>query len=263
MAIAVRPVVGLRSGPRTQSELLTQEAWGRTLKPLMKRGDWLRCRAADGMTGWVPASAVADSASYRPTHVVRRRFARLRRARRADVMLPMGSLVMVEGTAGVSARVFGPDGLGGRLAAGCLEKLAGGRVGPGRPAGAARAGSALDGLVPEVIGTPYLWGGKSTFGFDCSGLVQVLYEFLGVGLPRDSGDQASRGRKLRSLAGLRPLDLIFFGSRGRIDHVAIHLGDLRVLHASGHVRLESLRQGAPGFRADLRERFAWATRPIK
>jgi cell wall-associated NlpC family hydrolase len=65
------------------------------------------------------------------------------------------------------------------------------------------------------------------------------------------------------MAKLRPLDLIFFGSGARIDHVGIHMGNLAILHASGHVRLESLQPGAPGFREDLRERFAWATRPVR
>jgi len=262
MAIAARPVIGLRSGPSTRSELVTQEVWGRRLVAVRRKGDWLRCETADGMRGWTPASAVVEAPSYRPTHAVVRRFARLRRGKLGDIMLPIGSLVAVESARGATAVITGPDGFPGRLRAGDLKNLTGGRVGPRRPGGPRRALALLNGLIPEVIGTPYLWGGKSTFGFDCSGLVQALYEFIGLGLPRDSGDQAAQGRRLKSMSRLRPMDLIFFAGAGRIDHVGIHLGGLSMLHASGHVRIESLDPGAPDCRADLRERFAWATRPI-
>jgi hypothetical protein len=264
MAVVIRPVVGLRSGPRSQSELLTQEVWGRPLRVTGRRGDWLRCEAGDGMTGYIPASSVAAGEDYIPTHVVAKRFAMMTWDKGGEgVMLPMGSLVAVEGLSGGRARVRAADGAGGALRAGDLARLAAGAVGPQRPAGLAGAKAIVDRLVPEVVGTPYLWGGRSTFGFDCSGLVQVIFEFLGIGLPRDSRDQAAKGRRLGGLGRLRPLDLVFFGRGGRIEHVALHMSGLGILHASGHVRLESLDPESPGFRKDLRERFAWATRLIR
>ncbi len=263
MAVVIRPVVGLRSGPRSQSELLTQEVWGRTLKAIGSRGEWLRCTAAGGMVGWVPRSSVTVSEDYVPTHVVANRFTMIKwSGGRGCVMLPMGSLVAVERLSGGRARVRAPDGAGGSLRAGDLAPLAGGRVGPRKPVGLAGARAIVKRLIPQVLGTPYLWGGRSTFGFDCSGLVQVIFEFLGVGLPRDSRDQATSGRRLGGLRSLRPLDLVFFGTDGRIEHVALHMGGLGILHASGHVRLESLDPKSPDFRKDLKEKFAWATRLI-
>ncbi len=262
MAVVTRPVVCLRSGPDNRSEMLTQEIFGRSLRVLEGRGDWLRCEAADGMRGWVPGQALAREAPYSPTHATVRRFTALRPAGRGSLLLPLGSLLAVGKVSAGTARVVVPDGSGARVRTGALARLSGGRPGPRKPAGLARARAILERLMPEVAGTPYLWGGRSTFGFDCSGLVQAVYESFGIALPRDSKDQALRGRRIKSLEKLRPLDLIFFSSGGRVDHVAIHLGDLAILHSSAHVRLESLAPGDPVFRGDLRERFTWATRPI-
>jgi cell wall-associated NlpC family hydrolase len=244
MAVVVRPVVGLRSGPRPEAEMVTQEIWGREVEALCRRGLWVRAGAVDGMRGWVPAGALTEDSSYIPTHIVRKRFTVLRPAR---VLLPMGSVVRVEGRSGRYRRVGLPGKGTGRVKAADLAEL-----GRWRPR--------FKDLVREVIGTPYLWGGKSTFGFDCSGLVQFMFECLGISLPRDSREQATEGRRIGTLARLRPLDLVFFKRGRRIDHVAVHTGGLEILHASGHVKFESLKPEDPRFRQDLRERFAWATR---
>jgi cell wall-associated NlpC family hydrolase len=65
---------------------------------------------------------------------------------------------------------------------------------------------------------------------------------------------------VEDLSGTLPLDLLFFGDADRIDHVGIHLGDLSMLHASGHVRIESLSGASDVFRPDLLERYRFARR---
>lgn len=83
------------------------------------------------------------------------------------------------------------------------------------------------------LGIPYHWGGRSSFGFDCSGFVQMLYRQIGISLPRDSIDQANfKQFKQISFDALKPVDLVFFGPEKRITHVGMYLGDGEFIHSA-------------------------------
>ena len=96
-------------------------------------------------------------------------------------------------------------------------------------------------LAQKLLHTPYLWGGRSPGGMDCSGLVQVVAKVVGLPLPRDAYQQAEEGRTLHFLHEVRAGDLAFFeNEEGRITHVGILLDQERIIHASGEVRIDRI-----------------------
>lgn len=93
-------------------------------------------------------------------------------------------------------------------------------------------------IASFYLGVPYLWGGRTPFGIDCSGFVQQVFRFFGYALKRDAYMQAEEGKSV-PFHTLQPADLLFFENNdGRIVHVGIAVGEGKIIHASGEVRMD-------------------------
>ncbi|WP_110667102.1 C40 family peptidase [Salinicola halophilus] len=129
-----------------------------------------------------------------------------------------------------------------------------GTVGPGETP--AEAASTLERLGRRFDGLRYLWAGNSGFGFDCSGFVHSLFAAIGVTLPRDASDQVETGEAV-DLSARRSGDLLYFekpddSGQVRVDHVALYLGDDRILHApTNNARIECRRLSGSRYQREL------------
>ena len=114
----------------------------------------------------------------------------------------------------------------------------------------------------EYLNSPYLWGGNSPYGIDCSGLTQMTYLLYGIQIPRDACDQAGFGETINLFAEAQPGDMVFFdNTEGVVTHVGVLLPDNKIIHASGHCRIDKIdHQGI--FREDW-GRYTHKTRIIK
>jgi cell wall-associated NlpC family hydrolase len=120
-------------------------------------------------------------------------------------------------------------------------------------------GSAIIDIAKRYLNTPYLWGGRSLLGIDCSGFTQMVFGLCGSSLPRDASQQAEGGKEIESLINTHPGDLAFFSENGqRVTHVGILTGDGHIIHASDEVRIDRIDENGI-FNTDLKSYTLQAT----
>lgn len=253
-AVANRPVVDLRGEPRTRSELVSQAVLGTPFQVRRERSGWLEVTAPDAYRGWVPAEACVRRGRDDAPYAGRGRVVEVRsnlaplapdgRARGPTWTLALGTVLEYAGRSKGTLRVRLPDG---RRAGLRPRDAAVRRADRRRPVGSGRA---IARFARRFLGIPYLWGGTTPSGFDCSGLVQLCYRQHGVAIPRDADQQFAWGRPVPR-ARVRPGDLLFFSRESTgITHVGLAIGRGRFLHASGRARgVRTDRIDAPVYRA--------------
>jgi len=214
---------------------------------------------ADGYRGWVRAwglrVADADEADRWDRHAkarIRRVFVAVRTLPRGGRLLARlwwNSRVVAGPKSAGAAPVMLPDGVAGWVRAD--------EVGVG-----VRDVPTIPDRVLDLLGTPYLWGGRSPAGFDCSGFVQMLLAERGRSLPRDASDQHRACSRVSGPRSARIGDLLFFESRPRsVSHVGVWVGDGLFVHARGTVALSSLDPKSSLYDKDLGAQFSGFGRP--
>lgn len=230
MAVATN-LTSVHDGTSFLAEQVTQMLNGVQVEVLWQQDRWGFVRQPDGYLGWTYLPYLTDQPVPEPTHLVTAPVGLLRAAPQHNAAL----VTRVMGGTAVSVR---EDASGWA----CLD-LAGGWQG-WLPAGDLRrldqipvtASQRRQQIVPDAFqltGVPYLWGGCSAHGIDCSGLAQLLHRWIGLTIPRDADMQYDAGQPVEPPFAVG--DLLFFGEKGekrRITHVAISLGGWQVIHSS-------------------------------
>ena len=257
----------VHAAPDVRATQVSQYVLGARLELLLAAGRWLRVRGEDGYLAWVNrgylemgtpdwAARWETAAGTIPAVSLG---AELVDERGAPVLhLPWGARL---GRAPDGACVL-PDGRAARLATGELVSAA------DIPRRFPPDGDAIAASARAWIGAPYLWGGVTMAGVDCSGFVQSLFRLHGVRLRRDAELQRAHGLPVDpgpDFAGLRPGDLLFFTEvPGRVTHVALSVGGTRIIHSAlsnGGVAENDLAGGGE-LQPALRRMFLEARRPL-
>jgi cell wall-associated NlpC family hydrolase len=237
--VSVAPLMAARS---TASEQVSQALLGASVVVLEATGRWARVRMEDDYEGWLSRAHLAHASPPAMELVtVTDLWVNLRT--RPDYRMPARILACVGSRLPLIDRR--PGWLGVALpagGAGWLEEHRGQVHGPEGFAPRADPGELLE-TARRFLGVPYLWGGCSPFGLDCSGFVQLVYRLHGARLPRDAGDQAREGEVVlleaagpEGCVGPGPGDAVFFhgpDATERITHVGLSLGDGSFIHAAG------------------------------
>ncbi|MCB0398718.1 MAG: C40 family peptidase [Winogradskyella sp.] len=216
-------IVPIRLEPTDTSEMVTQAIYGDFFKVLEQRKKWSRIRFAyDNYEGWIDNKQYFEIQEDQYNLLVN-----------SDILLSKDLIQFVSDTAD---NIY-PIPLGSDL--NCLsflkQKFEGNKI---------TEKSNKSNIIETsflYLNTPYLWGGKSPFGIDCSGFTQMVYKLNGYNLLRDASQQATQGVALSFIEESEPGDLAFFDNTdGNIIHVGIIMKDNYIIHAHGKVRIDRL-----------------------
>jgi|SRR3954454_23700804 cell wall-associated NlpC family hydrolase len=250
LQVVVIPVANMYSGPSDKTDVVSQVIYGSNVTLLVSRGEWSRIQTPDHYTGWVPSRHVRivqsgnGYATSGPVVQVQSLFANLYSEPDVTKHKPV---ITVPFETRLETAPPGAEGQSSKTAAipdGWMKVRL-----PGKTDAWIQTGDVVADpkrlTIPESIelakrflGLPYLWGGTSSFGFDCSGFTQMLMRERGYTMPRDADKQAAwSGVTAVERKDLQPGDLLFFGSSAKhIDHTGMYIGDGQFIHdvTDGH-----------------------------
>jgi hypothetical protein len=250
---AIAAIAPMLCEPDVKTTQVSQLLHGHISQVVERNGLWLHVKGADGYAGWIhqgyvvtmpePAPPLTQTGWNDPRPLSLG--CTVRDEHGATRKLPLGALITA-----------GQDRVGG-LAMALDER---------RHSFPSNADSITASAMTFFEGTSYEWGGVTPWGCDCSGLVSSSFQLHGVRVPRDAWMQAMTGEPVPSMKELRPADLLFFSDEpeGKITHVAISLGGMRVVHLAlgrGGYAVDDLQAGDE-YTSLLLKRFRFGRRVL-
>lgn len=247
-------LVPLRAEASHQSEMISQLLFGDNFEVLEVTEKWANIRTAyDDYEGWIDQNqfVVVDLKTFTILH-------HLKTILGPEVYHPVKNIsenVVLNLIAGSNLPAY----THGKFVLNGIEYSVGNSaINPGTNSFATQ----VENVARLYLNTPYLWGGRSVFGIDCSGFSQMVFKQFGIKIQRDAWQQALQGNLIDFLQETKPGDLAFFDNEdGRIIHVGIMLDNERIIHASGKVKIDKI--DTTGIYSEKLKRYTHQLRIIK
>jgi len=238
----------MRQSPGYEAPLENQMLMGALVETLDTKGYWVKVKAED-YTGWVTDMGLKelteeekDAWLAAPKWICTTDYSRIRTSPSKDSAplcdFTMGNLVRQTGESCDGwVKVLLPDSRSGWVPSADVADFG------KRTAGIRPSAQYVIDLACSFVGTPYMWGGNSVKHFDCSGLVKLCFFMDGLILPRNASQQIKCGMPVAP-GEWQPGDLLFFGRKDplRVTHVAIYIGEGKIVHSSHMVRINTLKE---------------------
>jgi len=239
-------VASVYKEPSHNSAVTTQALMGESCRILDSVDKWYLIRQWDGYEGWIYYfHGIESNIEYEPTLVLQDMF---------------GTVISHDNEKIISRLVYGCNMQVEKKQIGYNIVLPDGRIGFSNNNFGKNIEKTSRKKIVKIanrfLGMPYLWGGKTPYGFDCSGLVQTVFRASGIELLRDSNKQAEffTNYKING-ENIESGDLLFFGENNEVTHVAISTGGLNFINSRGFVQEESIDDKSPQFNRNLRDLF--------
>jgi len=275
-AVARNSVINIRSQPKHSAELGTQGLLGMPLKVLDKKGDFYRIQTPDKYISWVDKGGITrmnkenfDNWNQYKKIIFVKNFGYVYADKNENSKIvsdiTLGGVLKYKSSDSKFYEVEYPDTRTGfvkkdeaLIYASWLENLT-----PSK--------EKIESIAKKMDGFPYLWGGTSSKGMDCSGFTKMIYLMNGFIIPRDASQQINAGKKVDENLDFKDLekgDLIFFGRKAtaekkqRVVHVGIWLGNgkMEFIHASGNVHISSMSKNEPNYDEFNKNRYLGSRR---
>ena len=224
--ICLSAQIPIRESHSERAEMGTQMLFGETCKIIDLKNKWYFVYTdTDQYLGWCDAQSV--------TVIPREEYLKIEEEKHPCISSPFAQIVANNETLTISQGSTLPflNGSTFQINNKSFKLLSGST---NKPEGAAN-------LVKSILGAPYLWGGRTLMGIDCSGLIVNVFKTLNVYLPRDASEQIAYGETVSFLDEAQPDDLCFFdNAEGKITHVGLLIDNQTIIHASGKVRIDKI-----------------------
>ena len=228
-------LVPMRAEASDKSEMISQLLFGDHFEILIQQEKWVHIRTGfDDYEGWIDHLQYAeiDMAGYLALHNLDTLLA----PSISHLITDLEANKQLNLLAGSNLPSFNPDKKIFKIN-NVKYKIESGYIKPAKR----KFNKDILAISKFYLNAPYLWGGRSIFGIDCSGFSQMVFKQFGIKLKRDACQQAEQGVVITSLMETNPGDLAFFNNKdGKITHVGILLNNHEIIHASGFVKIDRI-----------------------